>query len=218
MGLSIIVLAAGKSERMDSEKNKVFLEINGKHILDYSIEFFQKYKQKNELILVCSETDFNYCLSRYKNEVDKIVLGGNTRQKSVYNGLIKSSHEYVMIHDAARPYLTAEIIDKLYNAVVDVKAATVATRVKDTIVEVTDNRIVKPLNREFLIALQTPQVFDRELILKAHEKAIEQNFSATDDTTLINKFTNVMPEYVIGDYRSIKLTTKEDFLFLEKIL
>ncbi len=218
MSVSVIILAAGKSVRMNSEKNKEFLELNGKLVLDYSIDFFKNYDRVKEIILVCSDTDFNYCYSRYEKLVDHIVIGGNTRQKSVYNGLKKVSMEYVMIHDAARPFINEDVIEKLYHEVLDVGAATVAVFVKDTIVEISDNRIARHLNRKSLVALQTPQAFKKGLIMEAHIKAIEGDYFATDDTSLIRKFTNVMPAYVVGDYRSLKLTTQEDLTFLERVL
>jgi 2-C-methyl-D-erythritol 4-phosphate cytidylyltransferase len=150
--------------------------------------------------------------------VDHIVHGGSTRQKSVYKGLNKAINDYVLIHDSARPYINKERIDELLVNLKETKANTLAVFVKDTIVNINGNRLGKMLDRNELLIIQTPQAFLKDLILDAHEKAINAGYIGTDDTSLVAKFTEVTPAYVIGDYRSIKLTTKEDIEILKVIL
>ena len=218
MDYTAIILAAGSGIRTGLDINKVLVEINGKRVLDYSIEFFKKSKVCKEIVLVCSESDYNYIYSTYSEVVNTIITGGITRQQSVYKGLNKATYSYVLVHDSARPYINKGCIDELVDNLLETKATTLAVFAKDTIVKVSGNRLGKPLNRNELLIIQTPQAFSRDLLLEAHEKAIKAGYIGTDDTSLVAKFTNVTPAYVIGDYRSIKLTTKDDIEILKVIL
>ena len=218
MEYTAIILAAGMGSRTGLDINKVLLEINGKRVLDYSVDFFKEQKECSEIVIVCSEIDYNYIYSIYHKDVDVVTTGGNTRQQSVYKGLDKATCEYVLIHDSARPFIMQDCIDNLLVNLEETKATTLAVFVKDSIVRINGNRLGKSLHRSELLSIQTPQGFLRELIIEAHEKALSTGFLGTDDTSLIARFTNVTPSYVLGDYRSIKLTTKEDIIILKVIL
>ena len=218
MKYSAIILAAGSGVRTGLDYNKVFHKIKGKKVLDYSVDFFKHHSDCSEIILVCSDDDFNYVYNEYYADMVRVIPGGKNRQGSVFNGLQKATSEYVLIHDSARPFINEIKIKLLCEDVVFTKATTLAVFVKDTIVKTNGNRLGSTIDRSTLLAVQTPQAFDRKLIIDAHNKAKMVGFIATDDTDLIAKFTNVMPSYVIGDYRSIKLTTIEDIQFLEVIL
>lgn len=218
MKYSAIILAAGNGSRTGLDYNKILIEINGKRVLDYSVDFFKNHEQCIEIILVCSEKDFNFIHSEYIDKVDYIINGGSTRQQSVYKGLNKANNDYVLIHDSARPFISESCIDQLLDNLKQTKATTLAVFVKDTIVNINGNRLGKALHRSELLAIQTPQGFQKDLIKLAHEKAYKNGYLGTDDTSLISKFTDVTPSYVLGDYRSIKLTTKEDINLLKVIL
>lgn len=218
MKFSAIILAAGSGSRLGLDYNKVFHVINGKKVIDYSIDFFENYADCNQIILVCSEKDFNYVYDQYHQRIKTIIVGGTTRQESVYKGLNKAVNDYVLIHDSARPFINKETIDRLVHEMVATGAATLAVPVIDSVVKISGNRLTKSLDRAEVVALQTPQAFLRDLLKEAHGKARKSLYVATDDTDLIRKFTNVMPSFVLGDYRSIKLTTKDDIKHLEVIL
>ena len=218
MKYSALVLAAGSGSRMGLDYNKVLHKIKGRRVLDYSVNYFLNDENCNQIILVTSEHDFNTIYDLYNSQVDVIIQGGRTRQDSVYNGLTKCEEEYVLIHDSARPFLVKKCVDNLIIDVQFTKASTLAVYVKDSIVQTSSNRIEKMLDRTKLLNIQTPQAFHKDLILSAHKKARANHFIGTDDTSLISKFTDVMPSFVIGDYRNIKLTTVEDIIFLEAIL
>ncbi|AIO18317.1 2-C-methyl-D-erythritol 4-phosphate cytidylyltransferase [Candidatus Izimaplasma bacterium HR1] len=218
MKYTAIILAAGSGSRTGLDTNKVLIRINKKRVLEYSVEFFKKHKECDEIIIVSSERDYNFMFDEYKDVVDLIVHGGSTRQQSVYKGLVKAKNEYILIHDSARPYIVKDCIDRLLVNLKETNATTLAVLVKDSIVETCGNRLGKQLNRSELLAIQTPQAFKRELIIEAHEKAIKMGYFGTDDTSLISRFTDVTPSYVLGDYGSIKLTTKEDIEILKVIL
>lgn len=215
---TVIILAAGKGERTGLKYNKVLTDINGKKVLDYSVDFFIKHKQCKEIVLVCSETDFNFIYDRYNKRVDTIIIGGETRQESVFKGLNKAVLNYVLIHDSARPYINLQSVNELITNLEETNATTLAVYVKDSIRESNGNRLGKTFDRNKLLAIQTPQGFNKDLLIEAHTKARKLGYFATDDTDLIAKFTEVTPAFVIGDYRSIKLTTKEDIELLKVIL
>ena len=218
MNYSVIILAAGSGVRTGLDINKVLIEINGKKVLDYSLDFFKNNEECKEIVLVCSEVDFNYIYSRYNDKVNVIITGGSSRQESVYKGLNKATYEYVLVHDSARPYLNSDCISALVDNLLETKATTLAVFSKDTIVKINGNRLGKTLERKELLLIQTPQGFLKDLLLEAHEKARNTGYIGTDDTSLIAKFTNVTPAFVMGDYRSIKLTTKDDIEILKVIL
>lgn len=218
MEYSTIIVAAGIGSRMGLDYNKIFHEINQKKVLDYSIEFFEKDSRCTDIVLVCNEQEFNYVFNQYSTRVNTIVTGGNTRQESVYKGLNKAIKDYVLVHDSARPYIHEPSIDKLLDEIITTGASTLAVFVKDTMVKISGNRLSKTLDRSSIVAIQTPQGFKKEILVEAHKKARATGYQSTDDTDLVRKFTNVMPSYVIGDYRSIKLTTKDDIKLLEVIL
>ena len=155
---------------------------------------------------------------KYSKSVEHVILGGNSRQESVFKGLNNVTNDYVLVHDSARPFISSSAIDRLLIDLSTSKATTLAVFVKDSIVKTNGNRLGKALDRSKLLSIQTPQAFSRDLLVSAHKKAIKANYLATDDTDLIAKFTTVTPSFVEGDYRSIKLTTKHDVKFLKVIL
>jgi len=218
MKFTSVILAAGNGTRVGLNYNKIFIKINGKKVVDYSLDFFGSYEKCGQIILVCSEHDFNFMYDNYSDKVDHIIIGGSTRQESVYKGLKLAVYEYVLVHDSARPYIVKERIDQLVSSVLDTSATTLAVLVKDSIIESSGNRLGKALDRSKLLAIQTPQAFRSSLLVEAHDKARKVGYTATDDTDLVAKFTNVTPGFVLGDYRSIKLTTKEDIEILKVIL
>lgn len=139
----------------------------------------------------------------------RIIEGGKTRQQSVFNGLSAIDNcDYVLIHDGARPMITPEIIKKAIDKVQTQKALTVATKTIDTIKQVDENlKIVKTIDRSALFNTQTPQAFEYNLVKSAHEKLKGQDF--TDDAGMLEHLGHDV--YILeGDYKNIKITTKND--------
>lgn len=225
MFVSAIIVAAGKGSRMAAAKNKVYLNLRGMPVLYYTIKVFQNIPEIREIVVVASKGEIEYCreniVERYSfNKVKKIVEGGDERQESVYNGLmaIDEKAKIVAIHDGARPLIDGKII---INAIKDAfiyKAVGVAVPVKDTIKIADENNIVvNTPDRKSLWAIQTPQIFERELIITAHEKAIQDRFTGTDDTVLVERL-GYKVRLVEGDYKNIKITTPEDLIIAEALL
>lgn len=214
-----ILLAAGSGTRMQCEKSKLLLEINGKTVIERTVDVFSKIKEINEIIVVCREKDlvsFEKVLADYDITY---CFGGATRQQSVMNALDTIEEcDYLIIHDGARPLITkAEIEETLYCAMKN-SAAAVGVPVKDTIKVVDSNmKIVDTPDRASLISIRTPQIFAFRLYKDAVGIAKEQGKDFTDDCQLIENYGK--PVYVTaGDYGNIKITTPEDIPMAESII
>ena len=221
--VSAIILAGGKGKRMGKDISKQFILVKDKPIIYYTIKKFSDCKLIDEIILVLPKDEIEYCkkevLEKYSLKVDKIIAGGKERQDSVYNGLkaLKSS-DIVLIHDGARPFVSEKIIlDGIENAK-KYGAAAPGVMPKDTIKVKDDFSFSKEtLKRESLIAIQTPQVFKKDIIVKCHERVRENNVSVTDDTMVVEKYGYKVYLYD-GDYINIKVTTPEDLILCEYLV
>lgn len=217
-----IIVAAGSSTRMGGI-SKQLIKLNGTETIAHTILAFQKSDVIDEIIVVTKEQDIstikqiakaNYC-SKAKN----VVIGGNSRQESVQNGIGSASKiaTHFAIHDGARPLITPAVIEKTVISAFSTGASATGVPVKDTIKVVHNGIITDTPNRESLIAIQTPQVFEKQLYLKAVKNAKMKNKDYTDDCKLIESI-NQDVTVVIGDYNNIKLTTPEDITIAESIL
>lgn len=221
--VSAIILAGGKGKRMGKDISKQFILVKDKPIIYYTIKKFSDCKLIDEIILVLPKDEIEYCkkevLEKYSLKVDKIIAGGKERQDSVYNGLkaLKNS-DIVLIHDGARPFVSEKIIlDGIENAK-KYEAAAPGVMPKDTIKVKDDFSFSKEtLKRESLIAIQTPQVFKKDIIVKCHERVRENNVSVTDDTMVVEKYGYKVYLYD-GDYINIKVTTPEDLILCEYLV
>lgn len=223
--ISAVIAAAGLGLRMDANLNKLYMKIGNMPILAISIKAFQNCDSIDEIVVVVRKEDINYCeneiVKKYGyNKVKKIIEGGKSRQKSVYNGLKELNCDcgIVLIHDGARPFITDRIILENINTAKNFNAACTAVPVKDTVKKSNkDNFVIETLERQNLWAVQTPQTFMFCTILDAHEIAIKDGFEGTDDAILVERMD--MPvKLVMGDYNNIKITTPEDLIIAEKIM
>ncbi|MGB9779904.1 2-C-methyl-D-erythritol 4-phosphate cytidylyltransferase [Caldanaerobacter sp.] len=225
MKVSAIVLAAGKSTRMNKGLNKVYLTIAGKPVVYYSIKTFDEVEWIKEIIVVVSTEELGYFTENVLRKFHwrkpiKVVEGGEERQHSVYNGLnaVGDDCEIVAIHDGARPLVSKEVILRAIKEAYIYKAAVVGVPVKDTIKMVDqDNFILDTPERRILWAVQTPQVFEKGLIIRAHKMAFEEGYVGTDDSVLVERM-GVRVKMVEGDYKNIKITTPEDLVIAELFL
>lgn len=223
--VSAIITAAGKGTRMNININKLYIEIGGIPVLARALKAFDDCCLVNEIILVANEDDIFYCKQNIIDfyafqKVKKIVVGGHTRQGSVFRGLneVDPGCGIVLIHDGARPFISGSIIRKSIEAAEEFGAACVAVPVKDTVKKSgSDNFILETLDRKELWLAQTPQAFKYDLILNAHKKALEDNFEGTDDTVLVERM-GVSPKLVMGSYDNIKITTQEDLVIAQAII
>ncbi|WP_297636356.1 2-C-methyl-D-erythritol 4-phosphate cytidylyltransferase [uncultured Clostridium sp.] len=217
---SAIILAGGRGKRMNSDISKQYIEINEKPILYYTIKKFMNCKEIDEIIVVVPKDEIGYCkekiIDKYDLKIKSIVEGGKERKDSVLNGLRSiDKTDIVLIHDGARPFFSENLIldgikfAKLY------KSAAPGVMPKDTI-KIKDKECFskKTLNRAELVAIQTPQIFDYDLILNCHERIDKEHIEVTDDTSVVEKYGHKVYLYE-GEYTNIKITTPEDLVLAE---
>lgn len=223
--VSVIIAAAGMSNRMGSKINKQFLAINGKPILAYTIDKFEKSRYIDEIILVAKEEEIEYCrkeiIKKYRfKKVSNVIRGGKERQDSIYNGILalRENTDIVLTHDGARPFVKAENIKDGIEGAIEYGACIIGVPVTDTIKIVgKDNNIEETPQRSLLWAAQTPQCFTKDLLIKGYNKAIRDNFLGTDDSSIVERIGYEV-KMIMGSYENIKITIPEDIVLAESLL
>ena len=202
MSNTAIILAAGNGTRMKADKSKLLLEINNMTVIERTVKTFSSIDEIDNIIVVVRENDiplFKDVLLKYNVTY---CIGGNSRQESVSNAVkVIDACDLLIIHDGARPLVTANEIKATLKAAMKYGAAAVGVPVKDTI-KVIDKR-------SSLIAIQTPQIFKFDKYVSAMNLATEQGKDFTDDCKLLENM-NESVYVVLGEYSNIKITTPED--------
>lgn len=223
-----IVLAGGRGSRMKSEIPKQYLLIDGKPVLYYSLDVFQKYPGIDEIILVCGADDIEKCrkdIVEYYgfSKVRCIVPGGRERYHSVHEGL-KAVRDcrYVLIHDGARPFVDEGMLNRILEELPVCRACVVGMPVKDTIKLSSEQGYVEQtLPREKLWSIQTPQSFEYSLIRQAYDELAgrePQEVKITDDAMVLEYISGIPVKLIEGSYENMKITTPEDLLLAELLL
>lgn len=213
--ISVILLMAGKGTRMNYKENKILMEINNKPLYQYSLDTFLSFGF--EVICVISPTDSDKIVPFLPSNV-KYVYGGKERGDSVYNGLLASTGDYVLIHDSARALISKECINNIISNVSLDSAILTYLPIKDTIKEITDNGL-NTLKRDKLIAASTPQCAPRKIILEAYERGIKDNIKFTDDISLIEKYyPNFKIKLIEANQEDFKITTQIDYLLAKALI
>lgn len=216
-----IILAAGKSTRMNMGLNKQFLKIGDKPVIYYSLYKFLNNNYIKNVILVLNKDYRDYCI---KNVIDKffpnmeikIVIGGCRRQDSVFNALKYVTSDYVLIHDGARPFVSEQCIKNGIENAYNYGASSCYVIPKDTI-KINNGDSVSTLNRDNLLSVQTPQCFNVNTLLYAYSYVEKYKKIITDETSALDLIGEKVYFY-LGDYFNIKITTKEDLFFGNVIL
>ncbi|HEY5507321.1 MAG TPA: 2-C-methyl-D-erythritol 4-phosphate cytidylyltransferase [Paludibacter sp.] len=219
MNKTAIIVAGGKGERMNADVPKQFLEIQGKPILMHTLEAFINFDASLQLILVlpAAQVDFwqTLCEAHDFNIPHQIVAGGQTRFQSVKNGLdAVKVPAIVAIHDGVRPLVSKDTISRCFDAAAKFGAA-IPTMDSIESIRFVDANGSKSVDRTAYKMVQTPQVFDAELLKKAYE----QEFSAlfTDDASVVEAM-GVTVQLVEGNRENIKITTEFDLIVAERLL
>ena len=224
-----IVLAAGRGRRMGTETAKQYLELQGKPVLAYALEVFEQSSVIDDILLITGEDHIDYCkkeiCEKYGiKKVSAVAPGGKERYESVWKALCilkeRGQSGYVMIHDGARPFLTEDILERVYRQVQTYKACVVGMPVKDTIKLIDKaGQITESPDRSFVWQAQTPQAFAIPLIIEAFEKQMKEDCShITDDAMVVERQMGVPVYMVEGSYRNIKITTPEDLMIAQALL
>ncbi len=225
--LTVIVPAAGAGKRMGLGKNKAFITIRGIPLLVLCMKMLAETGMVRRVIVVTraweiKETEM--LLQEYEScfpDIDwEVTAGGKERQDSVANGLalITDGSGYVAVHDGARPFAGTEVFSRTFAKAKECGAAIAAVSLKDT-VKVVDSCgfVVSTPARSSLCAVQTPQIFDINVLRKGYDFLKKHPFVVTDDASLVEASGHPVA-VAEGAYENIKVTTPEDLLLAEKIL
>lgn len=227
MRVSVILPAAGLGTRMgraaapaSPEKwgtsRKQFMLLDGLPIIVHTIRKFVKCAAVSEIIVALRPEDLEWARDLLTREAAgktlKLVTGGDTRQESVENALreVAADTELVAVHDAVRPFVDEAIIEAVFAEAAACGAAIVGIVPVDTVKQVHRNKIRATIPRDKLILTQTPQVFRLELLREAFQKAREDGFTGTDESSLVERLERVEVSVVAGSDRNIKITKPSD--------
>lgn len=218
-----LVPAAGSAQRMDGV-NKLLLPLCGVPVLVRTLTSLQISHRVDEIIIAVREKDIeevsNLCKEYALTKCKKVVTGGATREESVLRAALEASRNMALfaVHDGARPLVTPELIDRTIQAAYRNGAVAPALPLKDTIKRIKEDYIIeRTVNRDTLRAVQTPQVFDADLLKASLQSALETNVVLTDDCSVVERMGKVV--YLVdGEEENLKITTPVDMLFAEAIL
>lgn len=228
MGKNVaIVLAGGQGKRMNADRPKQFLELCSRPMLYYAIKAFED-SFVDDIVIVGEKNSITYIQESIVNKygfskVIKITAGGAERYESVYAGLLAldDDYDYVFIHDGARPCISQRIIERTYEDAKIYGGSVCAVPVKDTI-KVSDDKgfAVKTPDRKTLWAVQTPQVFEYDLVLNSYESMMQDRLrpTVTDDSMVVENYSTTRIRITEGEYTNIKVTTPEDLTIAENII
>ena len=218
---SAVVVAAGSSTRMGMDK--LMLPLDETPVIVYTLRAVQAAPSVGEIILVTREDLIvpmsQLCQDYAISKVTKVVRGGASRTQSVRLGTLEVSGDaqVIAIHDGARPFVSAEVIERAVAQAMETGAAAPAVPVKDTIKVAHDGVVESTPDRACLFAVQTPQVFESSLIKAALQKALDDGLELTDDCAAVERL-GIKVALTRGDERNIKLTTPEDLAVAQAIL
>lgn len=229
-----IVLSAGQGKRMGTSIQKQYIELCGKPIICYCLEAFEKSEIIDDVIMVAGAGQEDYVTEEIVNKyhfgkVRAVIPGGKERYDSVWNGLKairdgmvgeEAKEGYVYIHDGARPFVDEQIIKRGYACVKANRACVAGVPSKDTVKIVDENQFaVNTPVRKYVWIVQTPQVFETELITQAYKSLMEHDReNVTDDAMVVEQEMQIPVKLYEGSYCNIKITTPEDLAIAEMFL
>ena len=225
MHVNVVIVAAGKGTRLQSELPKPFLSVAGKPILVHTLRRFAPIEAVRRIVVVVAAERETLCQEVLHThgpwpQPITVVHGGAERQDSVRNGLaaLETQCEIVVIHDAARPFISVEAIQRSIDAAAETGSAVVATPVRDTIKRAdAQHTIRETVSRHDLWLAQTPQTFRVEVIRAAHRWAQQRSITGTDDATLVEQMGRPV-RIVPGDVLNFKITTPDDLALAQAVL
>jgi len=222
MKVGAIIPAAGRGKRIGASIPKQFLEIQGRPLLHHTLTVFASCKLIDYVVLVMPRADVNEVgkdwINKYKI-VQEVVVGGEQRQDSVYNGFnsLEKGTDIVVVHDGVRPFTTPQMITATVEAAQQHGAAITAIPVSDTVKQAADGFVKQTVSRDGLWRVQTPQAFQYGLLQQAFKKAQKDSYYGTDEGSLV-EYLGERVKIVPGSELNIKITRKEDLVLGESLL
>ena len=222
MKVGAIIPAAGRGKRIGASVPKQFLEIQGRPLLHHTLTVFASCKLIDYVVLVMPRADVDEMGEDWLNKyeiVRKVVVGGEQRQDSVYNGFsfLEEGTDIVVVHDGVRPFTTPQMITATVEAAQQQGAAITAIPVSDTVKQAADGFVKQTVSRDGLWRVQTPQAFQRGLLQQAFKKAKKDSYYGTDEGSLV-EYLGERVKIVPGSELNIKITRKEDLVLGESLL
>lgn len=224
----VVLLAGGTGTRIGAEVPKQLLQVAGRPLLEHALVAFHSHELVDAIVLVMAPDHLDAArelveVGGYADQVTTVVPGGATRSESTVAGLAALGDEpcHVLVHDAARPLVTARIITDCYRALATYRAVNVAVESPDTVIEVDAAGMQRrTLPRDSLRRVQTPQGFHSEVLREAHARAVaDPGFGATDDCGVVARYLPDEPIAVVaGDERNLKVTTPVDLEIVAALL
>ncbi len=220
MNLSLIVASAGKGSRMKMNKRKQNILIDNKPLLWHTLNsFLDTDIIFTDIYIMVNRKDIDYTENHIipdlyfdKNININVLPGGSSRVETIQNGVnnLNEFTDYVLIHDGARPFISKDLLNRLLTALENYNSVIPAVSVKDTIkVKNNNSLVVNTLDRDSLVAVQTPQAFSYKIIREAYERVEEIDGKIYDDSLIVERLGEPV-KIVEGDYENFKITTKED--------
>ncbi len=219
-----IIVAAGRGERMGAKLDKAFLSLGSRPVAAYSLMAFENCPDVDQIILVVRREQVEAAKGMVRmfgiSKLRKVVHGGSKRQDSVRNGLAALAPEvqYVAVHDAARPMVTSDLISETVRAARKHGSGVAASRIVDTIKFVEKGTLVKEtMDRTKLWAVQTPQSFRHDILVRAYKKLAESNKTVTDDSAAVELLGEPVRLVEWGE-PNLKITVVQDLTIAAAIL
>jgi 2-C-methyl-D-erythritol 4-phosphate cytidylyltransferase len=216
-------MAAGSGSRFDAGSPKQTAMLNGRALLAWAAEVIAASPRVSGLVLVAPSNDFAYwsglLAEAAARKLRAAIIGGATRQDSVYNGLeqVPAGTTHVLIHDAARPCLSSTLRDRVIDALSAHDAVVPAVPVTDTLIREVGSHVDAIMDRVHIAGVQTPQGFRLDLIRRAHQVARERGFKSSDDGSLVLALAENVAT-VPGERTNLKVTFRDDLMIADAIL
>ena len=218
--LTAIIVAAGSSKRVGFDK--LFSKISDRSVLEHAVAAFEEAESVSEIVIVCRDPKLVQDVINRADfrKVRAVVRGGERRQDSVQAGLteLTENSEFVAVHDAARPLITPREIERVFSAARKHGAAVLATPIADTLKFADANQVVSgSIDRQNVFAMQTPQIFRRELLSQAYEQVKRDSLTVTDEVSAIEHAGGSIVIVPAQDH-NLKITYAADLPIAELIL
>ena len=213
--VTAVIPAAGSGSRMAAAVPKQFMDLNGYPLLDWTLTAISRAEEITSIILVVPPDDVPRITGKYVGnprwpKVAQAVAGGAKRADSVYNGVCAADAEWILAHDAARPFVTPELIQRTVEAALRHGAAAAALPAHDTLKTRDGDFLGETLDRAAVLHIQTPQVFRAADFMAAHGRLRHEGREWTDETSLLQQ-AGIRVAWVRGEAANMKITTPDDF-------
>lgn len=211
MKYTAVIVAAGKSERFGQATNKLLYKLSdGSLVIDKALEPFREDKDCSQIVLVTNSDTIDYLARNRATGKEMYCHGGETRSDSVFHGLMAVKEEIVLVHDGARCYLQSEDLENLKQMMKNERAAILTKPIVDTVKVVKYGYIVETIDRNILNGAQTPQAFYIDELMDCYKRARKEGFIATDEASVIERYSKTKIKCVISNHHNEKITTIDD--------